>query len=226
MSMQVAKENIIDKISYSIQSFHQKNILEGFYMIDLQFNGDPYWITFSKKNNTLSFSKKNKGKGFMKGHIFKINNKFYLTDEYGKYHLESPTLFKIKTLRFPYSEDVTITYHIKTTKIDFEPHQEIIYPKNYDIISVLDCQEKILKPSAGENLFTSLSNVKGIEIEASPNTAFTLAGEEIRIGLSEHFKYIGDISTLVYKGYYQDDILITNDNQREVHLFIYTEGGD
>ena len=135
--------------------------LNGFYMIDIVFNSEPYYYAISNKK----IIKKTTPAGAFYGYAFYLNGQPVAVGEGGRYHLESDVLIDIYDLKI--SDDFNISYKASFFK---QSDSEIIvhaYPFVPDDDTVLTCIEHFCTPSAGNtNLIDNTYNKVDIEARA------------------------------------------------------------
>lgn len=213
--------NEIIRRNYKQYNWDYENVkitLDGFYMLDIQFEDSPYF--FDIKDSYVKVH----DYGSMYGHVFFINQIPFCVSSNGIYHLESSTLFKIDSLTFYGDEDVLITYKAKFThELASGESETITLPviETHDIKNYLG--EIIVIPSTVPYNILNLpqENITGIDIEAPAGTSIELNGNnEIIIGKNEFFSCNCNITSIVFLGVYNEENIISNDTP-EIHIYFY-----
>lgn len=196
--------------------------LNGFYMIDIIFNNEPYYYTISNKK----IIKKTTPAGAFYGYAFYLNGQPVAVGEGGRYHLESDALIDIYDLKI--SDDFNISYKASFFK---QSDSEILvhtYPFVPDDDTVLTCVEHFCTPSAGNtNLIDSTYN--RVDIEARAGAILEVNNRTIILGKTDFCSIDEDVSSIKYRGYINLDDINANPSSPitdsiELHFYLYTKG--
>ena len=168
--------------------------IEGFYLLRIEFNDAPRYVT----ENFL-------------GYRVLINGQTFYVGQNGILHLEQEEPFEVTQLLFLEEQNVTIHYEIKGNRQSLDVREPELLDRHYTVEKLPPvCRELYFNNNVemiGENIFESISGVKGVIIEAQAGCLFNINNNQdhhIMVGRSDFLYYFDDITSLVYLGYKED----------------------
>lgn len=224
-------ENVINRIKNKYRSSILNIQQVTFKLLQIDFADAPYPIQF--QGGRWVKSEQPQG-SYILGHIFTIDNKNYIVNEDGYYTLEDPEGFSISSLVFPYQENVYLTYQVDLEVISKQEVTTATFdlPEDYNSYDYIKQQKKSI--SLNDNLFgynvanITVDNVayelKSVDIEIDASSVFeNQAGTQLIVGETERLNvsYIGEFSSLKYKGVYINQSTIQNTGSKEVIITYY-----